>query len=360
MNSDTKKVLIAMSGGVDSSVTALLIKNAGYDCMGATMDLLGNVGGGVSLSGSCCNEKDIRDAAGICKRIGIEHKVINLKEKFREMVIDPFVYAYENGQTPNPCVVCNRHLKFGALIQESRTFGCEYISTGHYARIEQDAGTGRWLLKKAADLSKDQSYFLYSLSQEVLSHMILPLGTLKKTEVREIAAGNGFENAHKAESQDICFVKGKDYYDFIEEYTGKTYPPGDFLDLHGNVLGKHKGIIKYTMGQRKGLGLSVKEPLYVFDKDPVNNTVILAKNEELFSKEVNVKDINLISMSSLENETRVFARTRYNQKEQPAIAVQTAPDTLRVIFDEPQRAAAKGQALVMYNDDTVVGGGTIC
>ena len=354
-----KKVLIAMSGGVDSSVTALLIKQAGYECMGATLNLFQNEDIGLSPEKSCCSASDICDAENVCKRIGIDFRVFNLQEKFKKNVIDRFISSYENGATPNPCIDCNRFMKFGRLLERAEALGFDHVATGHYARIEFNEETGRWLLKKAADLHKDQTYVLYSLTQEMLSRCIFPLGSLTKDDVRRIAADNGFKNAAKPESQDICFVKGQDYADFIEYYTGKIYPPGNFIDLQGNVIGKHKGLIRYTIGQRKGLGVSFGEPMYVFDKDQKNNTVTLARDDELFTRELNATDVNLISTPEIKGEMKVNARARYNQKEQPAVVTQTAPDSIRVVFDEPQRAIAKGQAVVLYDGDTVVGGGTI-
>lgn len=354
-----KKVLIAMSGGVDSSVTALLIKQAGHECMGATMNLFQNEDIGLSPEKSCCSSADICDAENVCKKIGIDFRVFNLQEKFKENVIDRFIRAYENGATPNPCIDCNRFMKFGRLLERAEALGFDCVATGHYARVEFNEEKGRWLLKKAADVHKDQTYVLYSLTQEMLGRCIFPLGRLTKDDVRRIAADNGFANAAKAESQDICFVKGQDYADFIEYYTGKIYPPGNFIDLQGNVIGRHKGLIRYTIGQRKGLGVSFGEPMYVFDKDPANNTVTLARDNELFTRKLDACDINLISMPEIKGELRITARARYNQKEQPASVVQTAPDSIHVTFDEPQRAIAKGQAVVLYDGDIVVGGGTI-
>lgn len=344
----SKKALIAMSGGVDSSVAALLMKKAGYDCIGAMMHLWGGA-----------NEQDEKDAAAVAERLGIPFYVFDCSDEFQSRVINKFIDTYENGATPNPCLDCNRYLKFGALYRKARELGCDYIATGHYAVAELDKKTGRYLLKKAADSAKDQSYVLYSLSQEILGHVILPLGRHTKSEIRTIAEENGFANSRKKESQDICFVPDGDYAKFIEHESGKIYPPGEFVTTDGEVVGRHNGIIRYTIGQRKGLGVSYRVPLYVCAKDMENNRVILTEGSDLFSKEVTAGDINLISVDRIEDGMRVFARTRYNMREQPATVYQTDDNTIKVIFDEPQRAAAPGQALVLYSGKSVVGGGTI-
>lgn len=344
----SKKALIAMSGGVDSSVAALLMKKAGYDCIGAMMRLWGGT-----------NEQDEKDAAAVAERLGIPFYVFDCSNEFQNRVINKFIDTYEKGATPNPCLDCNRFMKFGALYRKARELGCDYIATGHYAVTELDKTTGRYLLKKAADSAKDQSYVLYSLSQEILRHVILPLGRHTKSEIRKIAEENGFVNSHKKESQDICFVPGGDYASFIEHERGKTYPPGEFVTTDGEIVGRHSGIIRYTIGQRKGLGVSYRVPLYVCAKDMEHNRVILTEGRDLFSKEVTAADINLISVDRIEDGMRVSARTRYNMKEQPATAYQTDENTIKVVFDEPQRAAAPGQALVLYSGKSVVGGGTI-
>ncbi len=353
-----KKALIAMSGGVDSSVAALLIKEQGFDAVGTTMKLYDNEDAGISKENTCCSLDDIADARAVCNRLGIPYYVFNFRENFNEQVIERFIKAYENGSTPNPCIDCNRYIKFDRLMRRMYELEMDYVVTGHYARIEQ-SDNGRFLLKKAVDESKDQSYVLYSLTQEQLSHTLFPLGNLTKPEVRQLAEKSGFINAKKHDSQDICFVPNGKYAEFIEQYTGKEYPDGDFVDLDGKILGTHKGIIRYTIGQRKGLGLALPAPMYVCRKDLDNNKVILGSNDDLFSKELYANDVNLISVKEINEPMRVLAKVRYNQKEQPATVEQLDADTIHVIFDEPQRAICDGQAVVLYDGDTVVGGATI-
>ena len=353
-----KKALIAMSGGVDSSAAAFLTKQMGFECMGVTMKLY-NSEADSEKDNSCCSLSDVEDARSVAFKLGMPYHVFNFSENFKECVIDRFVDDYENGRTPNPCINCNRYLKFEKLFKRAVQLGYDYIVTGHYARVCYDETTNRFLLKKALDANKDQSYVLYSLTQEQLSHTIFPLGELSKPEVRAIAEENGFVNAKKHESQDICFVTDGKYSDFIEAYTGRKFPEGDFVDKNGSVLGRHKGIIRYTVGQRKGLGLSLSHPMYVIGVNPDNNTVVIGESEDLFSSEVTAKNINLISVPDLFKPMRVKAKVRYRQAEQWAVAVQTDDDTLKIVFDEPQRAITKGQAAVIYDGDVVVGGGTI-
>ena len=352
------KALIAMSGGVDSSVAALLIKNKGFDAAGVTMKLYNNDDISENRENTCCSEDDISDARNVCGKLSIPYYVFNFTDSFNKEVIDRFIRSYENGSTPNPCIDCNRYIKFERLMQRMKELKMDYVVTGHYARIERNENTGRFMLKKAVDNSKDQSYVLYSLTQEQLSHTLFPLGALTKTEVRAIAAENGFINAKKHDSQDICFVPDGRYAEFIESYTGKKYEHGDFVSKDGTVLGQHKGIIRYTIGQRKGLGLALPEPMYVYEKDLINNKVILGRNEDLFSRELYAENINLISLKEIKEPLRVYAKVRYNQKAQPATAEQFG-GKLHVVFDEPQRAICKGQAVVLYDNDVVVGGGTI-
>lgn len=354
-----KKAIIAMSGGVDSSVAAYLMKSQGYDCMGVTMKLFHNEDIGIPREHSCCSLDDVEDARSVAYVLGIPYHVFNFSTRFEETVIGRFIAAYENGMTPNPCIDCNRYLKFDKLYHRAKELDYDYVVTGHYARIEKDALSGRYLLKKAVDASKDQSYVLYMLTQDQLAHTLFPLGGMTKPEVRSIAEENEFVNARKHDSQDICFVRNGSYADFIEEHTGKKYPDGDFIDADGNILGRHRGIIRYTIGQRKGLGLSFPEPTYVCAVDPICNTVTLGKQSDLFSQSLTATDINLISVSSIDEPLRLKAKVRYRQSEQWATVLQTDEDTLQIKFDEPQRAVTKGQAVVLYDGDTVVGGGTI-
>ena len=271
------KVLIAMSGGVDSSVAAFLMKDQGCECIGATMKLFQNEDIGVKATKTCCSLEDVEDARSVAFRLGIPYYVFNFSDDFKGQVIDRFISAYERGATPNPCIDCNRYLKFERLYERARVFGCDAIVTGHYARIEQE--NGRWLLKKALDESKDQSYVLYSLTQEQLAHTRLPLGAIHKSETRRIAEEQGFYNADKPDSQDICFVPDGDYARFIARYTGHDCPAGDFVDEGGHVLGQHRGIVHYTVGQRKGLGIAADAPLYVKRIDTAENRVVLSGND---------------------------------------------------------------------------------
>ena len=291
-------------------------------------------------------------------KLGIPYYVFNFKADFKEKVIDNFIESYRCGMTPNPCIECNRHLKFAHLWQKARELQCDVVVTGHYARITED-GQGYHLLK-GKDSAKDQSYVLYGLGQEQLSRLLLPLGELTKEQVRERAEAKGFVNAHKGDSQDICFVPDGNYAAVVEELLGRSFPPGDFVGTKGQVYGPHRGIIHYTVGQRKGLGLSFPQPMYVCALRPEENQVVLGAGEELFARRLRARDLNLIDRESLEEPLEVTAKIRYGQREQPATAVQTGPDTLEVVFREPQRAITKGQAVVLYRGDTVVGGGTIC
>lgn len=350
-----KKAIIAMSGGVDSAVSAYLCKQQGYECIGATMKLFDK--DEREAEKSCCSLKDVEDARQVAHRLGMEHYVFNFTGEFEKKVIKKFINAYEIGATPNPCIDCNRYLKFEKLFSRMKELDYDYIVTGHYARIEKDGE--RFLLKKAVDETKDQSYVLYSITQEQLAHTLFPLGVYAKTEVRKIAEENGFVNARKHDSQDICFVPDGDYAAFIEEFSKKKYPCGSFVDKTGRVLGEHKGIIRYTIGQRKGLGLSLPAPMYVCDKDIEKNEVVLCSNDELFSKNLDADDFNWIAFNKPPESFSAKARIRYNQKEEPARITVTDESTVHIEFDSPQRAIAKGQAVVLYDGDTVIGGGTI-
>ena len=354
-----RKAIIAMSGGVDSSVAALLTKETGDECIGATMKLFHNEDIGVKREKTCCSLDDVEDARNVCYRMGIRYYVFNFSERFKEDVMDRFVDAYEHGATPNPCIDCNRYLKFDKMFQRMRELEYDYIVTGHYARVEYDEEKNRYLLKKAVDDTKDQSYVLYMLTQEQRAHISLPLGGLRKTEVREIAEKHGFVNARKHDSQDICFVPDGDYAKFIEQYTGRKSIPGDFVDTEGNILGKHKGIIHYTLGQRRGLGIPAASRLYVCDISPKTNQVVLGNNEDLFHSELTATKVNLISCESLKEPMRLKAKIRYRHPEQEAVAWQTEDGVLHVRFDKPQRAITRGQAVVLYDGDIVVGGGVI-
>ena len=351
--------LIAMSGGVDSSVAAFLTVEQGLDCIGSMMKLFSNEDIGEDCRKNCCSLADAEDARAVAYKLGIPFYVFNYTDAFKKHVISAFVEAYQNGKTPNPCIDCNRHLKFEHLLRRAMELEKDYIVTGHYSQIEYDSGSGRYLLKKGIDSSKDQSYVLYSMTQRQLSHTLFPLGGFYKTQVREIALQNGFVNANKHDSQDICFVRNGVYADFIEEYTGCQSTKGRFTDTYGNDLGEHKGIMHYTIGQRKGLGITAPKPYYVCDISPKDNRVVVGSEKELFSRTLYAKDINFIPFDSLDGSLKVTAKLRYKQPEQPAALRQIDSDTFMVEFEHPQRAITKGQAVVLYDGDMVIGGGTI-
>ena len=352
------KILVAMSGGVDSSVTALLLREQGYECVGCTMKLFN----GEDLPGktekTCCSLEDVEDARSVAHRLGMPYYVFNLTDSFQGRVIDPFIESYMNGRTPNPCIDCNRWLKFEKLYERALALSCDAIATGHYARVCHDGK--RYSLRKAVDPSKDQSYVLYSLTQEQLARTVFPLGELTKQQTRELAQAHHFLNARKPDSQDICFVPDGDYAGFIERTTGRTFPEGDFISPDGKVLGRHKGIIHYTVGQRRGLGVSARAPLYVAAINPENNTVTLTEEAGFQINTVYADRVNIISGERFSGPIRARVKLRYRQPERPA-TVEMDGERLVIRFDELQRAPAPGQAAVLYGEDgeTVLGGGTI-
>ena len=349
------KILIAMSGGVDSSVAALIMKNQGNDCYGVTMKLHGKKDESI---GGCVTTKDIEDARAICERIEIPYSVVDFSDDFDKYVINNFIEAYENGATPNPCIECNYRLKFDKLFEYGKERGYDKIVTGHYARIEYDEKYGRRVLKKAVDVSKDQSYVLFRLTPHQLDNTLFPLGIYSKDEIRKMAEAAGFDISAKKDSQDICFIPDGDYVKFIEEYTKKSYPYGNFITADGKILGTHKGIIRYTVGQRKGLGLALPHSMYVTEKRLDTNEVVIGENEDLFKRELWADEISLSAVDSIDTPLKINAKIRYNQKEQPA-TVTVENGLLHVVFDEPQRAICKGQSVVLYDGDTVIGGGRI-
>ncbi len=358
-----KKVMVGMSGGVDSSVSAMILKNSGYEVMGVTLKLFSDddIAGESNKDSckTCCSLDDVLDARQIARKLGFEHVVFNFKDDFREKVMCHFADSYIRGRTPNPCIECNRHMKFDKMLRRADELGYDYIATGHYAVIEFDKKSGRYLLKKPKDLSKDQTYVLYMLTQEQLARTIFPLGNLEKPQVRELAESAGFVNSQKPDSQDICFVPDGNYSEFIKKFTGADVPCGDFVNMQGEKIGTHSGIINYTIGQRKHLGIALGYPAYVVKKDVEKNTVTIGMESDLYTKSLTATDVNLISVSEIEKPLRVSARTRYNQTEQPALLSYMGEGRYLVEFDRPQRAVTSGQAVVFYDGDTVVGGGTI-
>jgi len=360
-----KRAMIAMSGGVDSSAAALLVQKMGYECVGVTMKLFENEDVGEESGRPCCSLSDAADAARAAAALGMPHYVFDFSDEFRSEVIDRFVAAYIGGATPNPCIDCNDFLKFGELLERAQNMGFDKIATGHYAKIEFDEGKGRFLLRRPKDLEKDQTYFLYTLTQEQLSRTLFPLADLTKAEARELAAGASFPNAQKRESQDICFVRGGDYGAFLQEYMGaqdgevSALKPGNFVDEEGNVLGRHEGVAHYTVGQRKGLGIALGRPIFVSEIRPKTNEVVLADESAVFRNEILVSDVNWIACEAKDAPKMAEVAIRYRAKPAAAELKVLESGDVRVHFDSPVRAPARGQAAVFYDGDVVIGGGRI-
>ncbi len=347
-----KKVLVAMSGGVDSSAAAALLVQQGYDCDGAMLKLAPNE------DSRCCSADDAEDARQAATRLGMRFYVFNETDRFRRCVMDRFTAEYAAGRTPNPCIDCNRELKFGALLDRALTLGYDYIATGHYARVAYDAESGRYRLLRGAERRKDQSYVLYQLTQHQLAHLLLPVGDYDKPAIRDKAREAGLDNADKGDSQDICFVPDGDYVNFLQRQ-GLTLTPGDFLDEAGCVLGRHRGLPCYTIGQGKGLGVAVGRHVYVLEKDQVHNAIVLGDDAALYASSLLASHVNWISGQIPAAPVRCAAKTRYSQVETPCTAYPLPDGGLRVVFDQPQRAITAGQAVVLYDGDEVLGGGTI-
>ena len=352
-----KKVVVGMSGGVDSSVAAYLLKEQGYDVIGITLRMSPDNDETIENEGGCCSLSAVEDARRVCDRIGIPFYVLNFKDIFKETVIDYFIDEYMVGKTPNPCIACNKHIKFDALLRKARGIGAEYVATGHYAKIvEKD---GRYLLIKSDDDKKDQTYALYNFTQDQLEHTLMPCGEYTKDKIREIAKEIGLAVHNKKDSEEICFIPDNNHGRFILEAKPGKIKPGNFVDKEGNVLGKHKGIVYYTIGQRKGLGLSLGRPVFVTDIRPKTNEVVIGPEEDIFKTDLLAKDVNFIPFDNLEGELKVTAKVRYSARPAEAVLYPEKNGRVRVSFKDKQRAITKGQSVVFYDGNIVVGGGII-